>query len=223
MKEINRFAAVMFDLDGTLLYTLEDLADSVNAALKAMGLPVHELDHYNTAVGDGAELMVERSLPQGKRDLTTLQRTLELTIAEYSERWNNKTRPYDGVPDMLDELSSAGAVKCILSNKPHPSTLKVVGEFLSRWEFDVIRGALAENPIKPDPHSAIEIAGKLGIQPQDWLYVGDTDTDMQTAKNAGMFALGVSWGFRTADELKANGADAIVDHPARILDFIAQS
>lgn len=212
--------AVMFDLDGTLLYTLEDLADSVNCALEELGLPTHPLSHFNTAVGDGVELMVERSLPPSRRDPETMAHALELVVAEYSHRWDTKTRPYEGVPEMLNALAAAGVVKCILSNKPDPATQEVVSEFLPDWKFDVVRGAREDIPIKPDPQAALDIVRNYDTPPEKWLYVGDTDTDMQTASNAGMFALGVSWGFRTAQELKENGADAIVDHPSQIMGFI---
>ncbi len=217
----NRFPAVLFDLDGTLIDTLDDLADSVNAALSQLGFATHELAHYKTAVGDGAEVMIYRSLPQDERSEEIVSRAFALLIDEYSRRWNAKSRPYDGIPEMLDHLEKADVEKCILSNKPDASTQKVVRHFLSRWNFRVIRGALPEQPIKPDPGSALEIAESVGIAPREWLYVGDTDTDMQTAKAAGMFALGVTWGFREAEELEKNGADLIIDRPDAIIKLIS--
>lgn len=216
----NQYEAILFDLDGTLLNTLEDLADSVNAALTALGFPCHSLAHFNRAVGDGAELMVERSLPPDTRDPDTLQKALEITVDEYGRRWNNKTRPYKGVSDLLGGLESAGVAKCILSNKPHEATERVVAEFLSDWTFDVVRGARDDVPIKPDPQAALEIVNSLDIPVEKWLYVGDTDTDMQTARSAGIYALGVLWGFRSKEELLENGADAIVDDPVRILELL---
>ncbi len=219
-EEIMKYKTVIFDLDGTLLYTLEDLADSLNAALAALGFPPRPLDYFNTAVGDGAETMVLRCLPESERDADTLRRATERTLEEYHRRWNVKTRPYPGVPEMLDALTAAGVQKCILSNKPDASTQKVVAELLSHWNFDVVRGARSDTPVKPNPQSAIETAVQCGVAPADCLYVGDTDTDMRTAIAAGMFALGVTWGFRSADELRENGAAALVDHPLEIVDFI---
>lgn len=214
------FRAVMFDLDGTLLDTLQDLADSVNAALDHMNYPTHELEHFKTAVGDGAETMISRSLPPDERSDEIVTLALSILIDEYSQRWNSKSRPYDGIPGMLDHLETVGALKCILSNKPDSSTQKVVRYFLNHWNFKIVRGAIPGQPIKPDPAGALAIASECGIAPSDWLYVGDTDTDMQTAKAAGMFALGVTWGFREADELKKNGADLVIDRPDEILSLI---
>lgn len=216
-----RYKAVMFDLDGTLLDTLEDLADSVNAALTQLGYPAHRLSHFKTAVGDGAEMMISRSLPADARSAETVGRAFEILVDEYSRRWNAKSRPYDGIPEMLDRLEGDGVIKCILSNKPDASTQKVVRHFLSRWNFGVVRGAVPGRPIKPDPSAALEIVDQCGFKPREWLYVGDTDTDMQTAKAAGMFALGVTWGFREAQELRDNGADLVIDHPAEINEICA--
>lgn len=214
----SQFEGVMFDLDGTLLNTIEDLADSVNAALEDGGLPARPLDYFYTAVGDGAETMVRRCLPDDRRTDELLTSVYSRTQAEYTERWNHKTRPYDGIPAMLDALIAAGAKVAILSNKPHTSTLKVVEEFLPKWEFAAVRGAREDVPIKPDPQAALEIAAQCGITPENWLYVGDTDTDMRTAKAAGFFAIGVSWGFRSVDELRRHGADMIADHPSAIVN-----
>lgn len=214
-----KFKGVMFDLDGTLLNTIEDLADSVNAALARAGLPERPLEYYYTAVGDGAGTMVWRCLPDDRRNDDLLARVHAYTREEYGQRWNHKTRPYQGIPDMLDALSQLGIRMAILSNKPHASTLKVVAEFLSRWEFAPVRGAREGVPIKPDPQAALDIAEECGIAPENWIYVGDTDTDMQTAKAAGFFTVGASWGFRSAEELRENGADIIADHPADISEM----
>jgi phosphoglycolate phosphatase len=211
-----KYKGVMFDLDGTLLDTIEDLADSVNAALAATGLPTHGIEHYLKAVGDGARTMVERSLPPERSDESTLDQVCELTRSEYALRWNSKTRPYDGIAEMLDALGAGGLKLCIISNKPHHSTLKIVEEFLSDWDFAVVRGAQDGVPIKPDPQAPLAIADECGIAAEEWLYVGDTDTDMLTAKAAGFFAVGVAWGFRSVAELQEYGADLIAYQPADI-------
>jgi len=215
----SRFEGVIFDLDGTLLNTIEDLADSVNAALVRADLPDRPLDYYYTAVGDGAETMVWRCLPEELRSEGLLARVHAYTREEYARRWNHKTKPYDGIPDMLDSLSKAGMRIAILSNKPHASTLKVVAEFLPHWDFAPVRGAREDVPIKPDPQAALDIADHCGIAPEKWIYVGDTDTDMQTARAARFFAVGVSWGFRSIEELREHGADMIADHPADISEM----
>jgi phosphoglycolate phosphatase len=138
---------------------------------------------------------------------------------EYRVRNSRKTRPYPGVEEMLDALAGRGVPAAILSNKPHDSTLEVVGRFFPGRAFKVVLGARDGVPVKPDPGGAIEIAAQLGFSPADILYLGDTNTDMQTATTAGMFAVGALWGFRTAGELLAHGAKALVEHPREVLAF----
>ena len=213
--------AVLFDLDGTLLDTLEDLADSMNVVLKAHGFPVHGLDAYRYFVGDGVENLVLRSLPESARKSDAfLRECVSKMRAEYSARWKDKTRLYDGIPELLDSLSARGLKTAILSNKPHSATLQVVEHFLGKWRFDVAAGARPGIPIKPDPGAVLDVCRTLGIPPESFLYLGDTNTDMITADSAGMFAVGVLWGFRTEEELWASGAKAVIRHPLEALDLL---
>ncbi len=214
------YKAVLFDLDGTLLDTLDDLADAANAALDRLGLPAHPLDAYKYFVGDGMRNLVLRTLPEDQRDEDTLVKTMEAFQEEYGRNWADKTRPYDGVAELLDALARRGVPKAVLSNKPHDFTQLCVARLLSKWSFAAVQGVSDTNPRKPDPTGALRIAERLGVTPADVLYAGDTNTDMQTATAAGMFAVGVTWGFRPAAELLAHGALALIDTPAELLGLL---
>jgi phosphoglycolate phosphatase len=216
-----RFTAVLFDLDGTLLDTLDDLGDSMNAVLASRGLAVHGMEEYKYFVGDGVQNLVLRALPASLRSEAETVRSCVVDMrAEYSRRWKDKTRLYDGIGDLLDELTKRGARMAILSNKPHPALMEVVGHFFPRWNFEAAIGARPAFPQKPDPAPALEVARSLGIMPERFLYLGDTNTDMQTAVSAGMFPVGALWGFRTAEELKQSGALALVANPREVLELL---
>jgi phosphoglycolate phosphatase len=212
--------AVLFDLDGTLLDTLEDLADATNAALAELGLPENPVELYKQFVGDGMENLVRRAMRQEQPDEALLARGIELVRQEYAVRWAVKTHPYPGIPELLDGLSRRGIPRAVLSNKPDEFTRLCVAQLLSAWHFDVVQGATPELPRKPDPRGALTIAEKMGIAPGKVLYLGDTNTDMRTAVAAGMFPLGALWGFRTADELLAAGAAALVKNPTEVLGWV---
>jgi phosphoglycolate phosphatase len=214
------FKAILFDLDGTLLDTLADLADSTNAALAAMNLPQHPLEAYRYFVGDGLENLVRRSLGPLADNAETLARGTALSRQEYARRWADKSRPYPGIPELLDRLTDRGMAMAVLSNKPDEFTQLCVTRLLSAWQFAAIQGSTPEIPRKPDPSGALAIAARLGVQPAEVLYLGDTNTDMRTAVAAGMYPVGALWGFRTADELLATGAAVLVETPmdvARLL------
>ncbi|MHC4933228.1 MAG: HAD family hydrolase [Planctomycetota bacterium] len=213
-------AAVMFDLDGTLLDTLEDLADSMNAVLERLGLPGHPVEAYRHFVGDGMPNLVRRALPDDRRDGAAVELGSQAMREEYGTRWRAKTRPYDGVPELLDALLDRGLGVTILSNKPDDFTRMTVEALLPHWDFRVVRGVLPEVPRKPDPTAALRIAEELGIPPGEFLYCGDTDTDMRTAVAAGMVPLGALWGFRDAEELRAAGASVLLERPQDLLALI---
>ena len=215
-----RFAAAVFDLDGTLLDTLADLADSTNAALAAAGHPPHPTDAYRYFVGNGIENLVRCALPATARDDASVARAKAAMEAEYSRRWQAKTQPYAGVPELLDALSARHIPMAILSNKPQAFTRLTVDELLPRWSFYPVCGAQPDVPRKPDPAAALHIAAALGLSPGACLYLGDTDTDMQTATRAGMYALGATWGFRSGDELRQSGARALLAAPLDLLNFL---
>ncbi len=214
------YNAVIFDLDGTLLDTLQDLADSTNAVLTRHGYPRRATCEFRTIVGDGIQKQVLRALPEGERKEATATRLLPEVRQEYARRWKATTHPYPGAPELLDALSERGSPMAVLSNKPDDFTQKVVGELLGQWDFQVVRGALAGVPLKPDPAAALAVACELGLPPERIAYVGDTNTDMQTAVAAGMYAVGALWGFRDAAELRANGADDLIEEPLDLLPLL---
>ena len=215
-----RYQAVIFDLDGTLLDTLEDLADSMNAALQGLGYPAHPIADYRYFVGDGIREMARRVLPASHRNEETVELTVKKMFAEYDRRWKVKTVPYPGICEMLDALTKAGLPMAVLSNKPDPFTKIMVPALLPGWKFSPVFGARPEVPIKPDPQAALEIAATLGVAPERFLYLGDTGTDMQTASAAGMHAVGVTWGFRQEEELVENGAKTILRKPEELMKRI---
>lgn len=215
-----RFQAVLFDLDGTLLDTLEDLANAMNKVLESRGVPVHPVEAYRLMVGDGVENLVKRALPEAMRDPQNLALSVAAMREEYSRNWALRTRPYPGVPQLLDGLSSKEVPMAVLSNKPHDFTERMVAEMLGSWRFQVVLGERLGVPRKPDPTAALQIASQLGIPPRDFVYLGDTDTDMRTAVAAGMFPVGALWGFRTARELLSNGARRLLRTPQELLELL---
>lgn len=215
-----KYTAVIFDLDGTLLDTIDDLCESMNQVLSEFGFPTHPLHAYKYFVGDGMRTLVWRAFPEDHRDEEWIARGVEAMRSEYNRRIFNKTKPYDGIVELLDELTAKGIQMAILSNKPHQLTELIVQELLDKWPWAIIRGALPEVPVKPDPTGALQVAEQMKIKPEHILYVGDTSVDMLTAKRAGMFAVGVLWGFREVGELRDNGAEKIIVQPAELLQLI---
>ena len=215
-----KYRAVLFDLDGTLLDTIADLTDAMNVALASLGLAGHGVEACKYYVGDGLRNFAARALPAGARDEATLDRCCERFRAAYAECWHVKTRPFEGIPELLDGLAERGVTRTVLSNKPDDFTKRLVREMLGRWEFAAVRGVRADGLKKPDPAGAVEIAEQVGVPPAGFLYLGDTDTDMQTATAAGMHAVGVTWGFRPAEELRAHGAEALIDRPTELLGLL---
>jgi len=213
-----RYDAIMFDLDGTLADTLADIAAAANHALGRLGRPTIATPRYRYLAGQGLRYLMTEALGPHHNDL--VEAGIAHFRAHYAEHDTDHTRPYAGVPELLDELASRGLVMAVLSNKPHDATERLVRRVFDRWRFDAVVGHRPGAALKPDPASALAIAAKLVVPPPRWLYVGDTKVDMQTASAAGMFAVGVLWGFRGEDELRASGAKAIVRTPGEILGLI---
>jgi phosphoglycolate phosphatase len=211
-----RFDAVLFDLDGTLLDTLTDIALSVNYVLKINGFPEHPVSDFRMFVGDGMEMLLMRALPVDARlNLTFVNQCVAAVKTQYAVRWSQNTFVYDGITDLLQTLVAEGIHLAILSNKPHDFTVSMVDYYFSGIPFEMVLGAGAF-PEKPDPSSALHIAQQLGISTSEFIYVGDSSVDMKTACASGMFAVGVEWGFRDRNELLANGADLTVKLPSEI-------
>ncbi len=211
---------IIFDLDGTLLDTIEDLGDSVNEVLRARGLPEHGYAEYCHLIGDGMEMLVRRSLPEAQRDDATVAAVLEEYRAAYGRNWAKKSRPYPGVPELLDTLQSRGVPMAVLSNKPQAFTELCVSQLLPGRPFSPVFGQREGVPRKPDPAAALEIAQIRGADPARTLFVGDTNVDIATGARAGMVPVGVLWGFRDEAELRAAGARHLIAEPAELLALI---
>ncbi len=218
---MGKYKAVLFDLDGTLLNTIDDLTEAMNQALSTCGYPTHTAQECKRFVGDGVRNFVLRAMPSDRRDdQTAVARMTELYRQAYSRNWDCRTRPYEGIPQLLDELTTRGLAIAVISNKPDDFTHLTVRKLLGRWKFQVILGHREGLNHKPDPAGALGIAKKLHLQPAEILYVGDTGTDMKTAVAAGMFPMGALWGFRDTVELTANGARALIVRPLELLGLL---
>ena len=211
---------ILFDLDGTLLDTLEDLADSMNEVLANQGFPIHPVGDYKYFVGEGVEIMILKALPEDQKRPEVLGRCLEKMREVYTRRWRLKTRPYPGIPELLDALTARRLKMAILSNKVDFFTQIMVADLLAAWRFDRVLGVRPGHPKKPDPAGALEIARDLQLSPDRFLYLGDTAIDMKTAVAAGMFPIGVLWGFRPAEELRAGGARLLIERPFELLSVL---
>lgn len=218
-----RFEAVIYDLDGTLLDSLHDLADTVNEVLQVLGRPTYNTDAYRFMVGDGVSVLFQRALPETLKDPALKEQALSLFEQIYSSRWNNRSKPYPGILAMLKKLEAIGLKQCILSNKPDAFTNKCAAYFFPSAKFDMVVGHSEHFPRKPDPTSARWIASQLGICSERIAYVGDTNTDMKTAVGAGFHAIGVTWGFRPESELREWGADSIAMDPEELTALLAGS
>ena len=211
------YKAVLFDLDGTLTDTLADIAAAMNRALRLHGLPEWPVDAYRYLVGNGAKVLAQRCV----RDRQELAETVRQTYQAYYETHNLVlTRPYAGVPEMLAALAERGLRLAVFSNKPDADTRAVVRHYFPDAAFAVVRGQVEGVPVKPDPAGALAVAVQMGIPPEDFLYLGDTATDMECALAAGMHPIGAVWGFRTAQELTDSGAEQLVHAPEDLLSLI---
>ena len=214
-----KYKGIIFDLDGTLLNTLEDLADSVNAVLAGLDLPQHTLADYRYHVGRGMRSLITNVLPAGLRDEKLIDECCGKMFIEYGKRWDAKTRPYEGIPVLLDSLEAHNIPMSIVSNKEQHFTLRVVEKFLGKWKFQAVFGERKGVARKPDPVSLVEAAGIMELKCGDILCLGDSGSDMTAAVNAGMHPVGALWGFRDAGELLQNGAEVLVRRPMELTDF----
>lgn len=215
------FKAIIFDLDGTLLNTLEDIADSANEALRQWGFPVHDVDDYRYFVGNGLQVLMQRILPEDSTP-DEIQAGMKSFESEYERRWRIKTQPYPGIREMLRKLRHAELKLAILSNKPDDFTQKCVAHYFSDICFDSVSGKKAHLPAKPDPGSALQVLGHFDVTPCQSLFVGDSSVDMKTGVNAGMKTAGVDWGFRTKKELERAGAQVVVSTPEELINYVFQ-
>jgi phosphoglycolate phosphatase len=214
------YKAVIFDLDGTLFDTIDDIADAMNDALSRLGFPPHGVEKYKYFVGDGVEDLASRSLPAHKRDEHMIKTAVTMMREAYGKCWANKTKVYEGVTELLDELIRRGIIIAVLTNKPDDFAKMMVSELLPQYHFSVVRGSVPNVHRKPHPSGALEITKILGLSPEECMFLGDTDVDMITAVSAGMYPVGALWGFRKAEELLESGAKILVSSPLDLLQLL---
>jgi phosphoglycolate phosphatase len=205
----SNYIAAIFDLDGTLADTLQDLADATNWALEQLDQPTHPLEKYRYMVGSGRTELMSRALPAEREDL--LDESIRLMSEYYGRHCFDTTKLYPGIVELLRKLQADGLKVAVLSNKPHEFVVQTLERLFPDFKFDAQYGDREDVPRKPDPTGVLRIAKEFDIEPKDIAYVGDTSIDMDTANGAGMFAIGVSWGFRDRQELIDHGAKVIVD------------
>lgn len=218
-----KYKAVIFDLDGTLINSLEDLADCVNAGLRAYNLPEHEVGAYKKMVGNGRRMLISRAIGEavsnGPQKDELIEEVTEIFNREYNKKFCEKTKPYDGIADMLKKLKNSGAILAVLSNKPDSFVLPIINKLLPNT-LDRLYGKKPEFPEKPDPASLSALLDELKLQKSDCVYIGDSDVDVITAKNANVDFCGVSWGFRGREELVKCGASIVVDTPEELTAWL---
>jgi phosphoglycolate phosphatase len=212
-----RYHGIVFDLDGTLLDTLDDIAASANAALKKMQCPPHSRESYREYVGHGLRSLAQHALPKNRQAEAEVELFVALYRAAYAVQWKETSRPFDGIPEVLDALVAQHVPLAVLSNKRNDFTEECVHTLLGRWPFEVVRGELEGVPLKPDPTAALAVVGELGVEPQRCLFVGDSDVDIETANRAGMPSAGVLWGYRDRVVLERCNPSFLVAHPAELL------
>ncbi len=217
---MNNTRLVIFDLDGTLLNTIGDLAVACNVMLTLRGLPQHSYEEYCTFVGNGVLRLVERALPEPLRTPENVLLARRDFVEYYTANIDIYTKPYDGITELLTELKRRGTALAVASNKFQAGTEKLVRSFFGDYEFVSVLGQRPDVPLKPSPAIVEEILDATGFSREEVLYVGDSGIDIETAAAAGVRAAGVTWGFRPRQELVDAGAENIVDHPSEILRLL---
>ncbi len=216
------FKAVIFDLDGTLVNTIADIANSMNRVLESMNLPKHTISEYYYFVGAGLTELCRRVLPENLRDEKTVLHYRELFNQDYNENWSNATLPYSGILELLTYLLTIDKTIAVLSNKPDEFCKVMVKHYFPEINFSIVKGNIESIPPKPDPAGGDAIIKSLKIVPKEVLFIGDSDIDMQTALNCGFTGIGAEWGFRTKEELEKAGAKFTFKTPQDLLTFLKE-
>ena len=211
---------VIFDLDGTLLNTIADLAHSTNYALNKLGYPTHEIEKYNFMVGNGIDKLFERALPEGEKSKENVLRVRKEFVPYYDIHNADDSRPYPGIPELLSYLQDAGIQITVASNKYQAATQKLIDHYFPEIHFTAVFGQREGIKVKPDPTVVFDILEVAKVTKEEVLYVGDSGVDMQTAHNGGLTACGVTWGFRSRQELEDAGADHLADTPEALGEYI---
>ena len=211
--------AVIFDLDGTLIDSIQDIALCTNQVLEKLGHKTHPLDAYQNFVGDGALMLINNALQDNVSE-ETIEKALELFKNIYGDKIHKNTKPYVGIYEMLDSIKHIDLHLTVLSNKPHPFTVEFINHFFQDYPFIEVHGQKEDVPKKPHPQGAFNIAKSLNLDPKDIIFIGDTPTDIKTAKSAGMYSVGVSWGYRSVEELQQAQADIIAKDPQHLAQIL---
>ena len=214
--------ALVFDLDGTVLNTLDDIGNACNMALQEHGYPIHPLKAYEQMVGNGFIVLMIRALPQGEYERLGEESFNELLIYAqhyYAEHMCERTEPYQGIVEALTSLTHKEVVLAVLSNKPEPMTQKLISHYFPKINFAQVLGGRKDLPLKPDPTRVLTMLKELNCDPSQSMFIGDSNVDMETAKAANMIPIGVAWGFRGAKELTKYGAAKLLEDPLEIADL----
>jgi phosphoglycolate phosphatase len=216
-----RWKALIFDLDGTLVDTLEDLADSVNEVLERRNFPPHPREEYRFFVGEGMRKLIQRALPEAARDEETLNSCQKAMMETYALRATLKSKPYPGAVELISRLGVLGIGLAVATNKPDELAKSIIHSFFPGEPFAAIQGASPLLPHKPDPEVALRLAQVFAAKPEEIAMIGDSDVDVETALNAGIFPIGAAWGFRGRKELENAGARLILETPLELLGHLA--
>ena len=219
---MNAFRAVVFDLDGTLIDTLADLGTSMNQTLKENGFPQWPLDSYRQMVGNGMRRLTERAVGSYATP-ENVEKILERFLIVYDQNCTRLSVPYEGIPELVDRLYQASVALVVVTNKTEQQAQKIIRHFFDPEQFSAVYGNISGRKTKPDPAATWEALEKLHVQPEEALFVGDSNVDVETAKNAGLPCAGAVWGFRGAEELRQAGADWLVKQPLDLLKLIVHT
>ena len=214
-----KFKGVIFDLDGTLVNSLEDIADAMNSVLRNLNYPTHSYEAYQYFIGSGLRNLVSQSLPESHNDEKDIDSCYHLMVAEYRDNCTRKTASYEGIIELLDHLISQKIKLSVFSNKADALTKEITAALFPNY-FGSVVGLTTESLKKPNPSKALAISKSLGLKPEEIIFVGDSGIDMQTATNANMFAVGASWGYRPKKELIENGAKQVLSHPLDLIEIL---
>jgi len=214
-----KFKGIIFDLDGTLVDSLHDISDAMNIVLTGLNYPTHTYDTYQYFIGSGLRNLVSKALPATNNSDEQIEICFECMINEYREMCTLKTKPYKGIIELLENLTSQKIKLAVFSNKADELTKKIASEIFPD-RFDAAVGLSTEELKKPNPFEAVEISKKWNLKPEEILFVGDSDIDMKTAVNANMFPVGVTWGYRTEEELKSSGAKVVINNASELIEIL---
>ncbi len=213
--------AVLFDLDGTINNTVNDIAASGNYALAKHGFPTHPADSFKLFAGSGTYIMLQRAMPEEHKNDGSVELIIDDYLAHYSVHSMDTTAPYDGIRELIDEIKSRGYKMAVVTNKPDAVAKQLLSDMFP-GKFDVVIGQMDGMPVKPDPAMPLLAMKELGVTAEECVFVGDSGVDIETGKNSGAYPIGVLWGFRGREELLASGSKELIEKPCELLDILAR-